>query len=309
MVIVNMRSSARVALVTGGTDGIGRAVALQLAAGGDRVIFVGRDEERGAQVLTELRATRPGVQHVYLQADLSLLAETARVAQAVGEHTQRLDAVVCCAGVLSTQPELTREGLDRTFVLNYLSRYLLVWRLLPSLLLSPSGRLVLVANAGKYPDTLDLIDLHLRRAKPGLHVSGRTQFANDLLATELAERVRGTRVEVTCVFPGLVRTSVFRNARGLPAFARTLATLLQPLIAMPPDRAALTPAYLAQNPAATGISGAFFGPNRKQIPLPPRVLQRDRRLALWDVSHALVRDYLADTHPAHDEPGLFVVNR
>jgi NAD(P)-dependent dehydrogenase (short-subunit alcohol dehydrogenase family) len=308
MVIVNMRSTPRVALVTGGTSGIGRAVALQLARGGDRVIFVGRDEERGAQLLTELRALRPGAQHVYLQADLSMLADTARLADAVAEHTQRLDALVCCAGVLSTVPEWTSEGLERSFVLNYLSRYLLAARLLPSLLLAPSGRLVLVANAGKYPDTLDFNDLQLRRGGRGLQVSGRTQFANDLLATELAERLRDTRVEVTCVAPGLVRTGVFRNARGIPAIVRGLATALQPLIAMKPERAAVTPVYLAQDAMAVGISGAFFGPDRRQIPVSKGALRRDRRSLLWEVSQALVRNYL----PAADDdtrPRIFVVNR
>lgn len=151
MVVVNMRSTPRFSLVTGGTDGIGRAVALQLAAGGDRVLFVGRDAERGAEVLSALRAARPGVQHVFLQADLSLLSEAARVADEVEHLTDRLDAAIFCAGVLALRPEWTREGLERTFVLNYLSRYLLATRLVPALTLAPAGRLVLVANAAATP--------------------------------------------------------------------------------------------------------------------------------------------------------------
>lgn len=61
----------RVALVTGGTDGIGRAVALQLARGG------------GTEVLAALREARPGADHVFLPGDLSMLSETARVADEV----------------------------------------------------------------------------------------------------------------------------------------------------------------------------------------------------------------------------------
>ena len=140
--------SGRVALVTGGTDGIGRAVALELARGGDRVLFVGRSRERGAAVLAALRAIEPDAEHVFLQADLSLLSETARLAEMLASHTQRLDAMVFCAGILSTVPEWTTEGLERNFVLNYLTRYLLARRLLPLLAQAPSGRLVLVANAG-----------------------------------------------------------------------------------------------------------------------------------------------------------------
>jgi NAD(P)-dependent dehydrogenase (short-subunit alcohol dehydrogenase family) len=284
--------SGRVALVTGGTDGIGRAVALELAQGGDRVLFVGRNAERGAAVLAALQAIAPDAEHMFLQADLSLLSETARLAEQVASHTQRLDAIVFCAGILSTVPEWTTEDLERNFVLNYLTRYLLARRLLPLLTRARSGRLVLVANAGRYGDTLNFADLQHRAGKPGLKVAGRTQFANDLLAVELAERLRDTRVEVTCVFPGVVRTDVFRNARGLPAIVRMIAPMLQRLMAISPEAAAQTPAYLAQNEQALGTGGKFFGPRIKELPVPERAQRPERRRALWDASEDLARPYV-----------------
>lgn len=283
--------SARVALVTGGTDGIGRAVALGLARGGDRVLFVGRSEARGAQVLAALRELRPGAEHAFLPADLSLLSETARVAGERARLTERLDAAVFCAGNLSTVPQWTIEGLERTFALNYLSRYLLARRLLPVLEDAPSGRLVLVANAGLYGDTLDFSDLQYRRGRPGLRVARRTQFANDLLATELAERLGGMRVEVTCVFPGVTRTDLFGNAVGLPWFARALVPVLLPLLATP-EVAAKTPVFLAQDVRAADTNGCFFGPNCKPRRVPARALRRDRRSRLWAASEDLVRPYL-----------------
>jgi len=288
-----MRGAERVALVTGGTGGIGRAVALELARGGDRVLFVGRSAERGEQVLVALREERPGVDHAFIRADLSLLADTARVADEVARRTDRLDAAVFCAGILSTVPEWTVEELERNFVLNYLTRYLLSRRLLPALTRAPSGRLVLVSNAGKYGDTLDLDDLQHRRGKPGLRVAGRTQFANDLLATELAARVRGTPVEVTCVFPGMVKTDVFRNSRGLPWIVRALASAVQRWIALSPAAAARTPVFLAQDVQASGTGGQFYGPRRKQLRIPARAQRADRRDALWTASEDLVRPYLA----------------
>lgn len=209
----------RVSLVTGGTGGIGCAVALGLARGGDRVLFVGRDAGRGERVLAGLREAAPEADHAFVPADLSLLSETARAADEVERLTDRLDAVVFCAGILSTVPEWTAEGLERSFVLNYLSRYLLARRLLPRLTEVPSGRLVLVSNTGVYKDTLDFGDLQYRRGTPGMRVSERTQFANDLLAVELAERLSGTRVEVTCVFLGVTQTAFLANARPAPARA------------------------------------------------------------------------------------------
>jgi NAD(P)-dependent dehydrogenase (short-subunit alcohol dehydrogenase family) len=284
----------RVALVTGGTDGIGRAVALQLARGGDRVLFVGRSTERGTQVLAALREAQPGVDHVFLPADLSLLSETARVAEEVVRHTDRLDAVVFCAGLLSYVPEWTAEGLERNFVLSYLSRYLLARRLLPMLTQAPSGRLVLVANAGMYGDSLNFDDLQYRQGKPGIQVAGRTQFANDLLATELAARLRGTWVEVTCVFPGVTDTGVFRNALGLPWIMRVLAPVLLRLLAHSPEVAAQTPVYLAQDAQAVGTGGRFYGPRLKQRPVPARAQRAERRNGLWVASEDIVRPYLLE---------------
>jgi NAD(P)-dependent dehydrogenase (short-subunit alcohol dehydrogenase family) len=289
---MSAEAGERAALVTGGTDGIGRAVALGLARGGDRVLFVGRNTERGARVLAELREARPGPGHTFLPADLSLLSETARVADEVARLTDRLDAAVFCAGILSTVPEWTEEGLERNFVLNYLSRYLLARRLLPALTRAPSGRLVLVSNAGMYGDSMDLDDLQHRRGRPGIRVAGRTQFANDLLAVELAERLRDTRVEATCVFPGVTDTAVFRNARGLPRVARLLAPVVQRLIALSPEEAARTPVFLAQDARAVGVGGRFYGPKLKQRRIPARAQRPERRGGLWAASEELVRPYL-----------------
>ena len=284
----------RTVVVTGGTGGIGRAVAMELARRGDRVLIVGRSADRGAAVLAALDEAGPGAGHALVRADLALLRETARAADDIAGQADRLDAVVLCAGVLSTVAEWTDEDLERSFALNYLSRYLFLRRLLPLLRRAPAGRVVLVGNAGKYRDTLDLDDLQLRRGGRGLRVAGRTQFANDLLAVELAERVRGSGIEVTCVFPGLVATDVFRNARGVPRPVRAAAIAIQRLIAASPAAAASTPVFLAGDPEATGVGGAFFGPGRRRLRIPGRVLRPDRRAALWAASEELVRPWLPD---------------
>lgn len=278
----------RVSLVTGGTDGIGRAVALDLGRAGDRVLFVGRDRERGAAVLSELNRLVPSAHHAFLPADLSLLSETARVCREVRELTSQLDSVVLCAGILSTIPEWTAEDLERNFVLNYLTRFLTTQQLLPLLCEAPAGRIVLVANAGRYPDTLDFDDLQHRRGKPGLAVAGRTQFANDLLTVELAERLRATSVEVTCVFPGVTRSSCFTNARGLPWLLRVLVPLAVTLLGQSTAKAAITPVALARDGHASGKRGPFFGPGLRPIQVSARAHDTQRRGALWQASEALV---------------------
>lgn len=282
----------RTSLVTGGTGGIGAAVAQQLAAAGDRVIIVGRNPTMGEEVLRLLRmAGLPGTDHRFIPADLTLLSETSRVADETAAITPQLDAAVFCAGILSTIPEWTSEGLERNFVLNYLSRYLLARRLLPALEASPSGRLVLVSNPGVYGDSLDFEDLQHRKGKPGMKVAGRTQFANDLFAVELADRLRGTSVAVTCVFPGFVRTGVFTNARGLPLIFRLFLPLIE-MRQVSPAVGARTPVHLALAPEAANAGGHFFGPGITTKTIPARALRPDRRSGLWTLSEDLVRPYL-----------------
>lgn len=279
-------------MVTGGTGGIGAAVAVRLAAGGDRVLVAGRDRDRGASVLRALTAAHPHGGHAHLPADLSLMADTARLADEIGARTSRLDSLVLCAGVFAGAAEWTSEALERTFALNYLSRFLLVSRLLPQLSAAPSGRVVLVANAGKYADTLDLDAVRAGRAHPRRHLSAASQFANDLLAVELGARLAGTSVEVTCVFPGVVRTDVFRNARGVPAPLRWVARGMSRLLGSEVETAAETPVRLAQG-ADVGSNGGFFGPGLRPIAVPRRAADPERRRELWEVSEGLLRPWLA----------------
>ncbi len=282
----------RTTLVTGGTGGIGAAVAVRLGSGGDRLLIAGRDQARGARVLRDLAGANPRVDHAQLPADLSLMADTARLADEVASRTSRLDAVVLCAGVFAGAAEWTSEGLERTFALNYLSRFLLLSRLLPLVAAAPSARVVLVANAGKYGDSLDLDAVLEGRAHPRRHLAAASQFANDLLAVELAARLAGTSVEVTCVFPGVVRTDVFRNARGVPAPLRWVARGVARLVGSEVETAAETPARLAQDPTV-GSNGGFYGPGLRPIEVPRRAADPGRRQELWEVSRVLLRPWLS----------------
>ena len=99
----------------------------------------------------------------------------------------------------------------------------------------------------------------------------------------------------------MVDTAVFRNARGLPGIVRMLAPLLQRAMAISPDEAARTPVFLAQDDAAVGTGGRFYGPGLERRPIPQRALRSDRRNALWAASEALVQLYLPAQAAVIDE--------
>ncbi len=95
---------------------------------------------------------------------------------------------------------------------------------------------------------------------------------------------------------------MFGNARGLPRPVRATAAAMQRLIGASPAAAAQTPVFLADDPAATGVGGTFYGPRRRPRHVPERVRRPERRAALWAASEELVRPWLSDFGQPHTLP-------
>jgi hypothetical protein len=96
------------------------------------------------------------------------------------------------------------------------------------------------------------------------------------------------------VFPGVVRTDVFRNARGLPRPLRAVAVAVQQRIGVPASTAARTPVLLADDPAAATSGGGFFGPGGRRLAVPERARRPERRAQLWAAGEAAVAAWLPD---------------
>ena len=139
-----------VVLVTGATDGLGRAVAASLARSGATVLLHGRSEERLAATLAEVPGARA------YRADLASLAEVRRLAAEVLEREPRLDVLVSNAGIGATVPGggarmESADGHELRFAVNYLAGYVLSRELVPLLARSAPARIVHVASAGQAP--------------------------------------------------------------------------------------------------------------------------------------------------------------
>jgi NAD(P)-dependent dehydrogenase (short-subunit alcohol dehydrogenase family) len=143
-----MTMKGKAALITGSTDGVGRYVAERLAAEGARVIVHGRDRARGDAVVE--RITRQGGAARLFIADLSSLAEVRSLAEAVRRDGDGLDALINNAGIGTSgaRRELSPDGFELRFAVNYLAGFLLTRLLLPMLESRASSRIVNVASAG-----------------------------------------------------------------------------------------------------------------------------------------------------------------
>jgi NAD(P)-dependent dehydrogenase (short-subunit alcohol dehydrogenase family) len=121
----------RVALVTGGTDGIGKAIAKVLAGEGIDVVIVGSNAGKGAKAVLELRRSSDNDRIEFLQADLSLIRNVDALAAQVSQRWPRLHYLVLSAGIVRARHTLTEEGIETNFAINFLGRFALTEALLP----------------------------------------------------------------------------------------------------------------------------------------------------------------------------------
>jgi NAD(P)-dependent dehydrogenase (short-subunit alcohol dehydrogenase family) len=271
-----------VALITGGTSGIGKAAATALAAMGAEVVVSGRNKERGEAAVGEIRA-RSGSEKVSLMlADLAVQAEVRGLAQAFKERHDRLDVLVNNAGVIQSKRTETPDGIESTLAVNHLAPFLLTNLLLDLLKESAPSRIITVSSEARRGAEIDFDDLQSERRYRAFPVYGMTKLANILFTYELAERLEGTGVVANCLHPGSVNTNFANNNRSLGTL---IFRAFKPFMRTP-EQGADTVVYLAVSPETGKMTGRYLT-DRKVISSyeePHDVLAQKR---LWEVSEEL----------------------
>ncbi|WP_198036970.1 SDR family NAD(P)-dependent oxidoreductase [Nocardia sp. BMG51109] len=174
----------RTYVITGGTDGIGAAVARTLFRRGDHVVVIGTDPAEAARLAREAHDSTGSAD--FLPADLSLVSDTQRVVRALTESYAVIDGVILCARYFQTYRRQTPEGFEHNFALFYLSRVLISYGLVPAL--EKSDHPVVVNVAGPGNDTpIDWDDLQCARNYNGVHTMFVTGRYNDLLGVAFAQ--------------------------------------------------------------------------------------------------------------------------
>jgi NAD(P)-dependent dehydrogenase (short-subunit alcohol dehydrogenase family) len=205
-----------IALVTGSTDGLGREVALRLAAGGAHVIVHGRNRERGMAVVREIEAGGSG-SAAFHAADLASLAGVRALGDTILREYQRLDVLVNNAGIWLNDGvrRVSADGHEVHFAVNYLSGVLLTRMLLPRIRASAAARIVNVSSAAQTP--LDFEDVMLERGYTPGRAYAQSKLAQILFTFDLARELEGSGVRVNALHPAtLMATTLVREA-GFPA--------------------------------------------------------------------------------------------
>jgi 3-oxoacyl-[acyl-carrier protein] reductase len=201
------RRNGRAVLVTGGSRGIGRAVARAFAEQGDRVaVHWGASRDRAEQVLAEL----PGSGHVLVQADMTDPAAVGAMVDTAADELGGLDVLVNNAGVFRAHPPLStsydewQAAWAETLSVNLVGAANATFRAVPHLVAAGGGAVVNVSSRGAF------------RGEPNNPAYGASKAGLNAFAQSMALALAPQGISVTCVAPGFVQTEMAREVLDGP---------------------------------------------------------------------------------------------
>jgi len=268
----------RVALVTGSTDGIGRATARALAAGGMKVILHGRAKSKVDAALAALAEELPGAELEGVSFDLGSLAAVRRGAEQILARVPALHVLVNNAGIFAAERVISDDGIELTFAVNHIGPFLLTELLAPRLEASAAdapSRVINVASIAHTRGRIHIDDLTLANGWTGYAAYAMSKLANVMHAMTLAERHAPNLLVAYSVHPGVISTKLLRQGFG-------------PIAGAAAEAGAKTQIRLAGEEAVSAPSGSYFSEGVQTQPA-PSARDATMREALWDASRRLAK--------------------
>jgi NAD(P)-dependent dehydrogenase (short-subunit alcohol dehydrogenase family) len=268
-------SDRRVVLVTGSTDGIGRATARALAAGGMEVIVHGRSKPKLDAALAKLAEELPGATLHGVSFDLGKLDSVRKGAAQILERFPALHVLLNNAGIFAKERSVTSDHIELTFAVNHVGPFLLTHLLAPRLIASAESVPSRVINVASVAHTRGRIDddTSLRASWTGYAAYAQSKLANVMHAISLAERHDPTQLVAYSLHPGVVSTKLLREGFG-------------PVSGVSVEAGAKTSVRLAGEETVSAPSGTYF---HEGVAAQPSAAAREpgARERLWSVSERL----------------------
>ncbi len=276
----------RLVVITGATSGIGYVTARKFAAHGANLLLINRNAERSITLCNEIRQEF-GVNCDYKTADFSRLSEVRRLGQELRDSDLKMDVIIHNAGVFSTNKQITEDGNELVFQVNFLCSFLLNFMLKEKLKTQGKARIILVnseghrfAIAGIKLDDL----LYEKHRYSGLGSYGVAKTAQLLSLIKFAEYFQESGVTINAMHPSDVKSNLGANNGRLYRWYKR--RLVDPTLKSP-EIAATALYYLGVSGEIESANGKFFNLTTEEEPAPP-ALDRDVADELWDISIKLV---------------------
>ena len=263
-------------LVTGATDGLGKAVAASLAGERARLILHGRDDARLEATADELGGTSGNDEIRCYRADFASLDSVRALGDEIGRDYDRLDALVNNAGIGTKLPGEgerleSRDGHELRFAVNYLAHYALTRSLLPLIRDSAPARIVNVSSAGQA--RIDFDDVMLERHYSGVQAYCQSKLAQVMFTFDLAEELDPSAATANCLHPATYMPTKMVRAAGV-----------NPASSLEVGRDATL--RLVADPELDGVSGHYFNGTREEA-AHPQAYDEDARRQLRELSERL----------------------
>jgi NAD(P)-dependent dehydrogenase (short-subunit alcohol dehydrogenase family) len=266
-------SERRVVLVTGATDGIGRATARALAAAGMKVVVHGRSKVKVDATLAQLAEELPGAELEGVSFDLGRKTAVENGAKHILERCPQLHVLVNNAGIFANERALTEEGAELTMVVNYFSHFLLTELLRPRLIASAASapsRVINVSSIAHARGRIHLNDLPLSTAWTGYAAYAQSKLAQVMHAISLADKSDAAKLVAYSLHPGVVSTKLLRQGFG-------------PVAGASAEAGAKTSVLLAGKETVDEPSGTYYSDGLPSKAA-PSAYDRATREGLWAAS-------------------------
>lgn len=274
----------KIILVTGASSGIGKVTALALAKQGHTVILHGRDAEKTKAVYEEIKKETGSGSLDMITADLSLMKEVEKFADAVKTKYDRLDVLINNAGgQFGSKREETSEGHERTMAINLLAPFLLTHLLLGHLQKSVSARVVTVSSESyRQGGAPNLMDIELKDNYSMARAYGLSKLYVYWVMQQFAEKARKeniSNVTFNTVEPGSAKTDLARISIQ-DTMMKIIGLLWLPMM-WSVEKAAATSIFMATAKEVEGITGKFYGKSKEKN-IRDKYRSRDGEKAVWD---------------------------
>jgi NAD(P)-dependent dehydrogenase (short-subunit alcohol dehydrogenase family) len=284
-------ASSRVALITGGTHGIGRATARKLATLGFQLVIASRDAQAGSRAVAAIRTAVPGAQVEWMPLDLASFASVRQFAQAFHARGTPLHVLINNAGGTNPgkQARFSPDGFELTFATNHLGHFLLTQLLLDDLRRAQPSRMIAVSSQQHIPGyaggpgaRFDYDNLKAEKCYDVRVFYANAKLANVWFAYELQRRYSNEGITGNAVCPGFVPEAIAERRRGLTSWMYKNVLARMPF-ARSLEQASSSIAYLATDPRYETTGGKFIF-DAKEIRSSDESYDEDKARLLWERS-------------------------
>ncbi len=248
--------NAKIILVTGATDGIGKQTALELAKMGHKVLVHGRNRVKSETVASEIRQSAGNNETEAVWADLTDFAEIKALADMVEKQYNRLDVLLNNAGVFEDKKVILTNGLERTFMVNYMAPFALTLKLLDLLKSTPDARIVNVSSMAQ-SGSIDFDNLNGEKYFDSYNAYAVSKLENVLFTYKLARMLKDENVTVNCLHPGVINTKLLHAGWGMDGVSVHQGAQTSVFAAVSPEMEGKTGLYLVSQKSAKSAAISY----------------------------------------------------